>query len=73
MKDEAGAPDLQPPLPPSVTADGPVQGVREPGGYLPRPTAALRLLHPLVPARPRASPGRDNGTFTQSAERRPGS
>ncbi|GAB2962348.1 hypothetical protein [Saccharothrix stipae] len=38
------------PLPPSVTADGPVRWVREPGDHLPRLTTVLRLLRPVTPA-----------------------
>ncbi|QFZ19409.1 hypothetical protein [Saccharothrix syringae] len=37
------------PLPPSVTADGPVRWVRRPGGALPRLSSVLDLLRPLTP------------------------
>lgn len=37
------------PLPPSVTADGPVRWVREPTDHLPRLSTALRLLGPIAP------------------------
>ncbi|MCC8249962.1 hypothetical protein [Saccharothrix luteola] len=57
---DAGAPVLPPhvrlvnngqylPLPPSVTADGPVRWVREPGDHLPRLSTALHLLGPIAP------------------------
>jgi hypothetical protein len=37
------------PLPPSVTADGPVRWVREPGDHLPRLSTVLHLLVPIAP------------------------
>ncbi|WP_158845716.1 hypothetical protein [Saccharothrix deserti] len=37
------------PLPPSVTADGPVRWIHEPGDFLPRLTTVLRLLGPVTP------------------------
>jgi hypothetical protein len=37
------------PLPPSVTADGPVRWVHEPGDHLPRLSTVLHLLGPLTP------------------------
>lgn len=57
---DAGAPVLPPhvrlvngghylPLPPSVTADGPVRWIREPGDHLPRLATVLRLLGPFTP------------------------
>ncbi|WP_157620125.1 hypothetical protein [Saccharothrix sp. NRRL B-16348] len=37
------------PLPPSVTADGPVRWIREPGDHLPRLSTVLHLPGPLTP------------------------
>ncbi|TQM78478.1 hypothetical protein FHX81_0747 [Saccharothrix saharensis] len=58
---DAGTPALPPhvrlmtdgqylPLPPSVTADGPVRWIREPDARLPRLATALGLLGPFTPA-----------------------
>ncbi|MFD0206133.1 MULTISPECIES: hypothetical protein [Saccharothrix] len=46
------------PLPPSVTADGPVRWIHEPTDHLPRLATVLRLLTPFAPTVTVPRPGR---------------